>query len=539
VNRLNLLESLSDNIVIDKDKCTACGICVNTCILDNLRLQLSPCRQGCPLGVNCQGYIQLIARGEEDKAMELMRETLPFPGILGRICSQPCESRCHHKQTDGGEAVAIRALKYYLAHREKEREAPLPDMEADKNLNVAVIGSGPAGMMAAYDLRVRGYGVSVFDAAPEPGGMLRWAIPEFRLPLDVLGKEIDLLRRMGVVFHNSIAVGKEKTLDELKKEFSAVVVAIGCPGHAKLNTKGEDLDGVYHGLLFLRDVRDGKTPSVGQKVVVIGGGNVAVDAAQTALRLGAEQVTMVCLEAPHEVPAHELALAGALAEGVKLECSWGSVKFIADGNKVEEIEFQRCLNVFDSCGVFSPVFDSCELNILKADTVIVAIGQSADEEMLKRFNLSSEEISKIDPLTLRTPDEMIFAAGDMATGPSSVIAAMANGRNAAESVHRYLDKEHMTYGRSYPGPVQTEFTINTERGTADPRTPIKVRPCSGKGDFKEIETPFDVETARREAQRCYSCGQPFGKYRTCWFCLPCEVECPNDALYVEIPYLLR
>ena len=538
MTRLNLLESLSDNIVIDKDKCTACGICVNTCILDNLRLQLSPCRQGCPLGVNCQGYIQLIARGEEDKAMELMRETLPFPGILGRICSQPCEERCHHKQTDG-EAVAIWALKYYLADREKGREAPLPDMEADKNLHVAVIGSGPAGMLAAYDLRVRGYGVSVFDAAAQPGGMLRWAIPEFRLPLDVLEKEIDLLRRMGVVFHTSISVGKEKTLDELKKEFSAIVIAIGCPEQAKLNTKGEDLDGVYHGLSFLRDVRDGKAPSVGKKVVVIGGGNVAVDAAQTALRLGADQVTMVCLEASDEVPAHELALSGALTEGVKLECSWGSVKFIADGNRVDEVEFQRCLNVFDSCGRFSPVFDSCELNILKADTVIVAIGQSGDEEMLKRFNLSSEKISKIDPLTLQTSDEMIFAAGDMATGPSSVIAAMANGRNAAESVHRYLGKEHMTYGRSYPGPVQTEFAIETERGTSDPRTPIKIRPCSGKGDFKEIERPFDVETARREAQRCYSCGQPFGKYRTCWFCLPCEVECPNDALYVEIPYLLR
>jgi NADPH-dependent glutamate synthase beta subunit-like oxidoreductase len=344
---------------------------------------------------------------------------------------------------------------------------------------------------------------------------------------------------MGVVIHTNISIGKEKTLDDLKKEFAAIVVAIGCPGHATLNTKGEELEGVYHGLPFLRDVRVGLEPNVGKKVVVIGGGNVAVDAAQTALRVGAEQVTLVCLEAPDEVPAHELALAGALAEGVKMECSWGSVKFIANGNKVEEVEFQRCLNVFDACGQFSPVFDSCELNILKADTVIVAIGQSDDEEMLKRFNLSSEIISKIDPLTLQTSDERVFAAGDMATGPSSVIAAMANGRTAAESVHRYLAKEHMTYGRAYPGPIQTEFVIDTERGTAEPRTPIKTRPCSGKGDFKEIEKPFDAETARREAQRCYSCGQPFGKYRTCWFCLPCEVECPNDALYVEIPYLLR
>ena len=536
--RTNLLESLSDNIVIDKDKCTTCGICVETCIMDNLRMKLAPCRKACPLGVNCQGYVQLIAREKEDEAVALLRETLPFPGILGRTCTHPCEENCHHKKMDG-EAVSIRGLKRYLADHCDGKEAALPKMAMDSGKNIAVVGSGPAGMMAAYDLRVQGHKVSVFDAEKEPGGMLRWGIPEFRLPTTSLEKEFEMLKDMGIEFHCSVAIGNDKTMDQLKKEFQAVIVATGCPEHGKLNVKGEYLPGIYHGLPFLKDARSGKQLELGKKVVVIGGGNVAVDAAQTALRMGAQSVTMVCLESENEVPAIRQDLNTAKSEGIELTCSWGSPNFLFIEDKLDSVEFMRCTSVFDSCGNFSPAFDSCELKSMDADSVIVAIGQTADTSFLETFGMSSDSLAQIDPLTLQTPDEMVFMAGDVVTGPSTIIDAMAKGRCAAESAHRFVKGEHLKYGRAYEGPIETQFEIATLRGSESKRNNLPAHLCQGKGDFKELASSFDQESARKEAQRCYSCGDPFGKFRTCWFCLPCEVECPNDALYVEIPYLMR
>jgi NADPH-dependent glutamate synthase beta subunit-like oxidoreductase len=501
-------------------------------------MELSPCRQACPLSVNCQGYVQLTARGEESKALDLLLETLPFPGILGRICSQPCEDSCHRKKVDG-EAVSIRGLKRYLADQILESDIELPQMAPDTDHKAAVIGSGPAGMLAAHDLRARGHGVTVFESQSAPGGMLRWAIPAFRLPLEILEKELGLLHAMGVNFQCGITLGKNKTLEDLKKEFEAIIIATGCPQYGKLNTEGENLHGIYHGLPFLSDVRSGLTPHVAKKVVVIGGGNVGVDSAQTALRLGAEDVTIVCLESQDEMPAYQSALDGAISEGIKLACSWGPVRFDSSDGAVRSVEFQQCLKVFDDCGNFSPVFDTCQLMTLEADTVIVAIGQSRDLTILEQIGLSEKEITRVDPLTLQTSEEMMFLAGDVFGGPSSVIEAMASGRRAAESAHRWLQGEHLRYGRAYTGPVETDFEIDTNRGAQSKREKIQEHLCRGKGDFAEIEKPYDKQAARNEAARCYSCGQPFGKFRTCWFCLPCEVECPHEAIYVEIPYLLR
>jgi NADPH-dependent glutamate synthase beta subunit-like oxidoreductase len=272
---------------------------------------------------------------------------------------------------------------------------------------------------------------------------------------------------------------------------------------------------------------------------VIGGGNVAVDAAQTALRLGAEQVTMVCLEAAHELPAHPDAMARAKAEGIQLECSWGSVEFLSQDGQLNGVVFQRCVQVFDDQDCFCPQFDACELNQIDCDMVIVAIGQTADQQALDQMGLTADITAGVDPLTLQTSDPMVFMAGDVLSGASSVIAAMAKGRQAAESAHRYLSAEHMRYGRVYAGPFETGFEINTDQGNGAERVPIPHAAFSGVGDFNEIEQSFDQEAARKEAGRCYNCGVPFGKYRTCWFCLPCEVECPHDAMWVEIPYLLR
>ncbi len=535
---MNLLESLSDNIQIDPAKCTACGICVDTCILVNLRMKLAPCRQACPLGVNCQGYVQLIARGEDRKAMEMLRETLPFPGILSRICSRPCEDNCHHNQT-GSQGVAIRALKRYLDDRFGTEDPPLPEIMPDSKKAVAVIGAGPAGMTAAYDLRARGHGVTIFEAGSAPGGMLRWAIPEFRLPGAVLERETALLGRMGVDVRCGVEIGKDKTVREIRERFDAVVVATGCPEHATLKGGGQAAQGLYYGLPFLRAVRSGGQPAVGRAVIVVGGGNVAVDAAQTARRLGAAEVTLVCLEAGDGMPAYAQSIADAAADGVRIEHSWGPTRFVDENGVLAGVEFQRCLEVFDDEGRFSPCYDSCELMTLDADTAIIAVGQAYDQAFLDHLGLSAGAIENTDGLTLQTIDEKVFLAGDIAGGPASVVEAMARGRQAAESVHRFVSGEHLTFGRRYAGPIETEFTIDTCRDVVRSRQAPGQHRFAGTGDFEEIEEAFKPENARREAQRCFSCGQPFGKFRTCWFCLPCEVACPHDALYVQIPYLLR
>ncbi len=538
IMRINMLESLSDNIVIDKDKCTFCGICVDRCVLDNLRMRLAPCRQACPLGVNCHGYVQLIARGKEEEAIKQLRETLPFPGILGRICSQPCESVCHRQKTEG-QGISIRMLKKYLYDLEGDKKTPISEIEADSGRTVAVIGAGPAGMIAAHDLRMSGHRVTVFEAESAPGGMLRWAIPEFRLPLEILEKEIRVLEEIGISFKCGIRLGRDKSLEKLKSDFDALVVAVGCAKHGELNLAGEDSPGVFHGLPFLRSVRNGKPPEIGKTVVVIGGGNVAVDAAQTALRLGAEKVSLVALESEADLPAYPWAIRGASAEGVVMECSWGNPTFVLKEGVLAGLDLQRCVQVFDSDGRFLPAFDDCELRHLNTDTVILSVGQTLDSDPFAGSPLIVENRILADKLTLQTKDEKVFAAGDATSGPTSVVEAMAGGRRAAISVNRYIKGEHLRYGRSYAGPYETDFEIDTSRGSKGPRACIEEHRCAGKGDFSEIEQGFDTETARREANRCYSCGEPFGKYRTCWFCLPCEVDCPHEALWVEIPYLLR
>lgn len=531
----NLLESLNDNIFIDKDKCTFCGICVETCILDNLRMKLAPCSHACPLGVNAQGYIQLIARGKPVEAMELLLESLPFPGILGRICSQPCEQQCHRKKVQG-QAVAIRALKRYLADTVLLEDIPLPEISAKTGKKVAIIGSGPAGLMAAFDLALKGHAVVVFDSEPFPGGMLRWAIPEFRLPASVVAREVARLSNLGIDFRCGIRLGENIFIEDLKQNFQAIILATGCQRHLLLGCPGENLPGVYHGLPFLKDLSSGIKPDIGNKVIIIGAGNVALDAAQSVLRLGAQEVSMVCLESRDEIPAFSWALESALAEGVILKYSWGPTHIIESNGRVSGVEFQRCLNVFDAQNRFAPCFDPAEKMNLQADTVIVAIGQATDSSCLDCCGIQD---SPVDPLTLQSRDAMIFVAGDLAQGPSSVVEAMASGRRAAESVNRLLAGVDLHYSRAYAGPIETDFEIDTSGATERERMVIPQRTFEGQGDFGELELAFDHETARLEAQRCYSCGQPFGKYRTCWFCLPCEVECPHDALWVEIPYLLR
>ena len=539
------LQGLSDNIVVDPQKCTFCGICVERCILDNLRLKLALCRQACPLHTNCQGYVRLIARGDDRKATKVISDVVPFIGILGRICSHQCETSCTRLQVDG-EAVAIRDLKRYLADNV---ELPPVEMAPERSERVAIIGAGPAGAYAAYLLRQHGFRVEIFDASPGLGGMLATAVPEFRLPAAVLDKEMGILEGMGIVLHLGVRVGTQVTLPELAAEFAAVLIATGAQKSKALGIAGEDLKGVWAGLDFLRSARSavGK-PAVGRAVAVIGGGNTAVDAAQTALRLGAQEVKLICLESRAEMPAFQWEVADACEEGVEIVPSCGPIRFLGRDGQVSGIQTRRCLSVFDAQGRFAPCFDDGQQQEVSADTVIVAIGQTADMSFLDGAEVAFAGSQILcDPLTLqcrKSGDDAvlhasIFAAGDIVTGPKTVVEALASGREAAESIRRYLCQENLRYGRAYPGPYDTQFDVDLSKAVPSKRVAPNQLPVDRRRSFLELVECMSEGEARAEAERCLSCGEPYGKFRTCWYCLPCEVECPEEALRVEIPYLLR
>ena len=535
---MNMLRGLSDNIRVDPDKCIFCGECAEACILDNIRLQLAPCRLACPLHTNCQGYVQLVARGKFDQALAVVREGLPFPGIIGRVCHHPCEDACNRAQVDG-QPVAIRALKRFLDDHEAELQLDLtvPEPRPER---VAIIGSGPAGMMAAWELRKRGYGVDMFEAASRPGGMLAWGIPEFRLPGEVVEREFGYLVKMGVEVHLNTRIGKDRSFQDLLDEFDAVFVATGAPGSARLGLAGETAAGVYHGLDFLHAIRgDRESLQVGRNVLVIGGGNTAVDAAQTALRLGAESVRMVCLEARQEMPAFEWEIEDALAEGVEMVCSRGPDRLIVEDGHIRAVALKACTRVFDETGAFNPCFDESDTCTFEADTVIVAIGQKAAPDFLCDGIEQVNGWIQIDPLTGQSSLGKVFAGGDAVTGPKSVVEAMAAGKAAAESIGRLLQGEDVAFGRDYLGPYTTDFEVDTSGADPQPRVTLPHGNGTGPNRFAELELSMTEAQAVDEAKRCLNCGIPQGFFRTCWFCLPCEVECPEDALWVEIPYLMR
>ncbi|MEW6047763.1 MAG: FAD-dependent oxidoreductase [Bacillota bacterium] len=549
------LQWLSDNISVDKSKCVFCMECVDKCILDNLRFKASPCREACPLHLNCQGYVQMILRRQEQRALEIICGNVPFPRILGRVCAAPCETACFRRTVDG-EAVAIRALKRYVADTADAGGADRSDPDSQKLLDVwkpaselpdrvAVLGGGPAGIMASCHLRRQGYRVTVFDAAPRLGGMLTNCIPEFRLPAEVAAEELSVLERLGIDLRLGVFVDASGFSD-LRKEYGALLVATGATRGKHLGIPGEDLLGVYQGVEFLSSVRSGGarqavlgTPRVGRRVVVIGGGNTAVDCAQTAYRLGAEEVQVVCLESREEMPAFPGAVRDTLEEGIVIQNGWGPARILSTEGRVSGVECKRCLTVFDGEGRFAPRFEEHDRRVLLADTVIVAIGQEADLSFLAGSGVETHGgLVVVDAVTLQTSVHNVFAAGDCVTGPSSVVEAMAQGRAAAESVHRFLRGEPMRYGRDCAAAAQEEAEVDTSATVVRPRVEIPRLPVQARRSFGEIEGTLRREQAVAEAERCLSCGEPFGKHRTCWSCLACEVECPEHAITIGVPYLM-
>jgi NADPH-dependent glutamate synthase beta subunit-like oxidoreductase len=489
--------------------------------------------------MNCQGYVRLIAQGKEEEAAQEMRKYLPFAGIIGRVCIRPCEDKCERRSIDH-QPVHIRALKRYLAdvHPDIAR-APAPTSKTSGK-RIAIVGSGPAGLMAAYELAAKGHGVTVFEAASEPGGMLRWVIPAFRLPVSEVRYSLRMLEEMGVVFKTGLALGRDLDPEKLEREWDALLFATGGGSSANLGIPGENLPGVHQGLDLLRKAREEHTVSVGKRVTVIGGGNTAIDSALLCRKTGAEEVSIVCLEQRSQMPAFQGEIEEATEEGIKIHNGWGPRRILKNQGHELTIEFSRCITVRDEEGCFRPELEDTADLSASAETVVVAIGQRRDLVGFPAEFREKNSRSLADPLTLQTMRPKIFMAGDVVTGPRSVIEAMAQGRESAISIDRFLSGETLRWGRAFwGGAYTTDFSPDKKNVVARPRAVLQRLPILERKLHLETEKTMDQQTARDEAERCLSCGQPAEVNQTCWYCLPCEIECPVDALEVRMPYLVR
>ena len=565
---------------VSTEKCVACGQCVENCPTNALKLGqklcsskpltvvpfksahnhvlrekdwnvdyrenrknvidsgTAPCKTACPAHIAVQGYIKLASQGRYVEALELIKKENPFPAVCGRICPHACESECTRGLIDS--PIAIDEIKKFIADKELQAESRfVPAKRYEYGKKMAIIGAGPAGLSCAYFLALDGYKVTVFEKQEKLGGMLTLGIPSFRLEKDVVNAEIDILREMGVEFKTGVEVGKDITLNDLRNEgYKAFYLAIGAQAGRKLGIEGEESNGVIAGVDFLRNVNLGIESKLSGKVVVIGGGNVAIDVARTAIRQNAEMVNMYCLEGVSEMPALPDEIEEANSEGIIINNSWGPKRIITENGKVTGVEFKKCVSVFDENHKFSPKYDENNTVIVPADYVLLSVGQSIDWGNLldgSKIELGRGNTAVADSFTYQTAAPDIFVGGDSYTGPKFAIDAIAAGKEGAISMHRFVwEGQSLTFGRD-----RREYKSLDKNGLD--KTALFVgydntpRQRAGHsqdtaGSFKDNRVTFTEEQMKKETQRCLSCGAVQLDATICVGCGMCTTKCKFDAI---------
>jgi NADPH-dependent glutamate synthase beta subunit-like oxidoreductase len=496
--------------------------------------RLPPCVGNCPAIVDARGQNYLMAEDRASEAYELVRTRNIMPGVLGRICHHPCESACRRNYYD--EPIAVRPLhrRAYERHQD-ERTGPVPRAPRTKDHEIAIIGAGPSGLAAAHDLVRLGYGVTVYEKEAKAGGALYSGVPAYRLPRDVLQREIDDLVEMGVEIRLGVEIGRDVPLEHLHGEYDAVLIAVGLQESRILPVPGHDAEGVLGAIPFLRDANwKGEAGVRDKRVFVIGGGNVAVDCARCALRVGATEVRLASLEADYEMPAHPWEIEEALDEGVIATCSVGPEEVLVEDGHVVGMRMRECLSVFDEVGRFSPKFGE-NLTDFPCDIVIFAIGQAAQLKNLvagSDLHLSERGLLPVDGSVMTTDVADVFACGEVVTGPGSCIGSIATGHEAATTIHRFLRNEDVKEGRVFrPVPRYDRYEAADLRGVEAIRRRVVMpmsRPEERRADFRPVELGFTHLEALAEAARCLRCQSG-----VCVGCTFCARTCPDYCIQVE------
>lgn len=500
----------------------------------------SPCKSKCPAHISIQGYIKKASQGKYDEALRVIKRDNPFPAVCGRICPHSCETECTRNQVD--EPLAIDEIKKFIADLDlKEVDTYVPQVYTHYEDKVAVIGAGPAGLSCAYYLGQEGYPVTVFEKNERPGGMMTTGIPEFQLDREVIDAEIEIIRKLGVEIRCGVEVGKDITIQQLRDQgYKAFYIAIGAQAGRMPGIEGENADGVITGVDFLREVSLKKITELKGDCIVIGGGNVAIDVARSAVRVTDGKIDMYCLEQPEEMPALPSEQDEAKAEGVSIHNGWGPKRILTENGKAVGVEFMRCLSVFDEEHRFRPTYDENDTIIVKAENVLAAIGQSIVlGDLLEGTAVETGRGNsvKVADITWQTGEADIFAGGDVVTGPKFVIDAIAAGKQGAISIHRYIRGRGLTVRRERNFIPLNKAGLDTESYDRMPRqNPPKISAEESRKTFKDLRKDLTEEQIRKETSRCLGCGVTYVDQYQCIGCGVCATKCEFDAIKLVRKY---